>query len=194
MTQNPLTLEQLDSHTRKALGQMLAALGRLPLRSEGEEEALSPEATLALVLLDDVRYHVLSQGWHFNTQEITVTLEEETPEGYRGSVPDNTLAVIKGGPPVRLEEREGEKWLVSVNKVSSSQRVVLALDVAFKDLPTLCAHYVLVKATRRLQDRLMVSPTLHSFGEREEQEAFGLFREWNTQNERPNMLDTMIWR
>ena len=79
----------LSAQERKAIAGMLAALGRLPPGDgfSGEEDApLSPEGRLAAFLLEQTRLATLSQGWHFNTFETTVSLEKGV-----GQAPKNTL-------------------------------------------------------------------------------------------------------
>ena len=184
----------LSTQERKAIAGMLAALGRLPPGDgfSGEEDTpLSPEGRLAAFLLEQTRLIILSQGWHFNTFETTVSLEKGV-----GQAPEHTLAVLRSRPLLRLEETENGQKLVSIKDAPYAEKATteVSIDISFDQLPLPCRRYVEVKATRLLQDRLMTSPTLHAFTERDEMEAYAHLKMWEAEAQAPNMLTTLSMR
>ena len=183
--------KDLTLKERKAIWGMLSALGRIPSpvsETASEESSLSPEERLAAFLLEDTRLMILSQGWHFNAAETTVSLNTNG----EGEVPANTLSLIRSQPMARLQ---GDK-VISVKGPPYAESVLLSLavEISFNRLPNLCLRYVVVKATRLLQDRLMTSPTLHAFTEREEMEAYVHLKMWEAEAQAPNMLTNLSMR
>lgn len=182
----------LSKEERKACEGMLTTLGRLPVERDKTYEAydespLSQEEHLAALLLTDTRRAVLCQGWHFNTAHMTVSLEE----GEADMTYTPILDIISGPPGVSLL---GEK-LVHLQPPHPEEVTVRVLrDVAFKNLPPLFSRYVVIKAGRGLQDRLLISHTLHGFTEREEWEAYGHLKQWEAEHTAPSMLTGLMRR
>ena len=106
------------------------------------------------------------------------------------------LAVLKSAPSLRLEETDNGQKFISIKDTPYAEKatVEVSTDISFDRLPLPCRRYVEVKATRLLQDRLMTSPTLHAFTEREEMEAYVHLKMWEAEAQAPNMLTNLSMR
>ena len=182
----------LSKEERKACEGMLTTLGRLPVPRDSSRDAPpSPEERLAVFLLTEARQDVLCQGWHFNTARITCYLEEDDEGGKSDVCTNNILKLIESPPSVVLR---GDVLHYYGKSFPQELVVVAAVDLEFKDLPLLCNRYVVVRATRNLQDRLRISPMLHAFTERQEAEAYGLLKQWEAEQTSANMLRPLMRR
>ena len=180
----------LSAEERKTIEGMLATLGRLPLPRPPHKDEPSPEEKLAAFLLTEARQEVLCQGWHFNTAHTDCGLDEEGKSDLR-NCNFNILQLLDSPPSVSLQ---GNILCYDAKPIPETVEVLAALDLEFKDLPLLCSRVVVLKASRNLQDRLMVSPTLHAFTERQEVEAYARLKQWEAERTAPNMLRTLITR
>ena len=187
----------ISTEEQKACEGMLAALGKLPVEAENRSrvydshEPVPPEERLAALLLTEARQDVLCQGWHFNTARITCCLKEDDEGGKSDLCTHNILKLLENPPSVVLR---GDVLHYHGKPFPQELVVRAAIDLEFKDLPLLCNRLVVVRATRNLQDRLRVSPTLHAFTERQEAEAYGLLKQWEAEQTCANMLRPLMRR
>ena len=165
---------QTPSSKHEALQVMLSCLGVSPQIME-EEDAPNSEVTLANHILDDVLADVQTQGWAFNReQNFPLTPQEDG----RIVLPPSLLKVEKVHNHPHLRERvikTGKtltKYLYDTERHTFFIKQTVTADVVwrleFEEVPEAYRRYVIVRAARIFQDRVLGSSTLHAFSERDE--------------------------
>jgi hypothetical protein len=171
----------------EAINSMLDAAGESPVSSL-ESSGLADVAE-AKKLLDEQSRLIQSPGWAFNT-EYNYPITPDT-EGLI-SLPTNTLKVdadntywnldvVQRG--LRLYDRKNHTYSFTDTFTGT---FVFLLD--FSELPQAARHYIMVKAARIYQARVLGSDTLHRFSEAEEMEALVAFKDAEGDSGDHNML------
>lgn len=151
----------------QAVNTMLATIGSAPVNSLAG--ANSADVAMALQTLDEVSLSVQSRGWHFNTEED----KELPPDPVTGEIVIGNSVVlcdVDGSWDVdvvvrgtRLYDRKNKTY-VFANTLKA--KVVSALD--WDDLPQAARAYVMIRAARIFQDRVVGSEKHHTFTLRDE--------------------------
>jgi hypothetical protein len=160
----------------EAVNVMMSSIGEAPVSSLSSGLI---DAELAETILGNINREVQSQGWDFNreykyplvpnsiTKEITVPANAMRVDGSE----DTTTEIIT---------QRGTKLY---NKVahnytfSEAVKVNITFLLGFEEIPEVARRYITLRAARVFQDRTIGASDLHSFGQRDEQEALMELRE-----------------
>jgi len=170
-----------------AVNTMLSAIGEAPVSSLSSGLV---EAEIAESILNTIDREVQSMGWHFNTE-----LNKSFAKTVEGEIilPTNILradATLKANAP-NLVQR-GLKMYDRVNHTFVIG-VTVALDIViqliFDDLPEVAKRYIILRATRIFQDRVVGSNTLHTFQEKDEEQALVQLKDFDKAADDHNIFD-----
>jgi len=170
-----------------AVNTMLTAIGEAPVSSLSSGLV---EAEIAESILNTIDREVQSMGWHFNTE-----LNKSFAKTVEGEIilPANILradATLKANAP-NLVQR-GLKMYDRVNHTFVIG-VTVALDIViqliFDDLPEVAKRYIILRATRIFQDRVVGSNTLHTFQEKDEEQALVQLKDFDKAADDHNIFD-----
>ncbi len=166
----------------QAINTMLSAIGEPPVNSLAAQRA---DSLIAQTILDETSRDILSYGWQFNTDE-NVVMTPETNTGFlyiSDSVvrvdiayTDDTVTlevVIRGN---RLYNRLTSSY-VFTEALTTSQVILLDFD----DLPEIAKRYIVIRASRIFQDRVVGSATLHGFEMQDEITALARLTEYENE-------------
>jgi len=170
-----------------AVNIMLSAIGEAPVSSLSSGLI---EAEIAETILDTVDREVQSMGWHFNT-ELNKSFAQDT----NGQIllPADILkadATLVANSPdlvqrgLKMYDRKNHTFNIGVNV---GLDVVVQLE--FADVPEVAKRYMVLRATRIFQDRVVGSATLHGFHEKDENRALMELREFDKSADDDNIFD-----
>jgi hypothetical protein len=170
-----------------AVNTMLSAIGEAPVSSLSSGLI---EAEIAETILDTVDREVQSMGWHFNT-ELNKSFAQDT----NGQIilPADILkadATLVANSPdlvqrgLKMYDRKNHTFNIGVNV---GLDVVVQLE--FNDVPEVAKRYMVLRATRIFQDRVVGSATLHGFHEKDENRALMELREFDKSADDDNIFD-----
>jgi len=178
----------MASTTRlEAINQILAAIGESPVNTLDSGYL---EAVLADNILSEVDKAVQSKGWHFNTEPSKTFAQTISGEIV---LPTNILRVdatlltdsrdlVQRG--LRMYDRVNHTYKINEDVVLD---VVVQLD--WDELPEPAKRYIIDKAARKNQDRVVGSGTLHDFVLIDERESLMLLKEFDEMGEDSNIFD-----
>lgn len=170
-----------------AVNTMLSAIGEAPVSSLSSGLI---EAEIAETILNTVDREVQSMGWHFNTD-----LNKSFAKTVAGEIllPADILradATLKANAPnlvqrgLKMYDRTNHTFIVGTD---------VALDVVvqleFDDLPEVAKRYVVLRATRVFQDRVVGSDTLHGFQKEDENMALMELKDFDKAADDHNIFD-----
>ena len=170
-----------------AVNTMLSAIGEAPVSSLSSGLI---EAEIAETVLDTVDREVQSMGWHFNTE-----LNKSFAQTSAGEIllPADILradATLRANSPnlvqrgLKMYDRTNHTFNIGVD---------VALDVVvqlnFDDVPEVAKRYIVLRATRIFQDRVVGSQTLHEFHQEDENRAFVELRDFDKAADDHNIFD-----
>lgn len=170
-----------------AVNTMLSAIGEAPVSSLSSGLI---EAEIAETILNTVDREVQSMGWHFNT-ELNKSFAQDTS----GQVilPADILkadATLVANSPdlvqrgLKMYDRKNHTFNIGKNV---GLDVVVQLE--FADVPEVAKRYMVLRATRIFQDRVVGSATLHGFHEKDENRALMELREFDKSADDDNIFD-----
>tara|TARA_R110001606_G_scaffold383077_2_gene545204 strand:+ start:195 stop:779 length:585 start_codon:yes stop_codon:yes gene_type:complete len=170
-----------------AVNTMLSSIGEAPVSSLSSGLI---EAEIAESILNTIDREVQSMGWHFNTD-----LNKSFAQDTLGQIilPANILradATLKANGP-NLVQR-GLKMYDRVNHtfvISTDAALDVVLQLLFDDLPEVAKRYIILRATRIFQDRVVGSNTLHDFQEKDEQQALVQLKDFDKAADDHNIFD-----
>lgn len=154
-----------------AINSMLAVIGEAPV-NRVEDTGLI-DAVIARQILNETLRHVQSRGWSWN-RDTSVTLVPTFPLPGEILLPANTLSVDASDPSLRIVQRGTRLW----NRDTQSFRFTEALRVditrllPFEELPQSARHYIMIRASRIFQDRVVGSEKLSGFNAKDETRAW----------------------
>jgi len=170
-----------------AVNTMLSAIGEAPVSSLSSGLI---EAEVAETILNTVDREVQSMGWHFNT-DLNKSFAQ-TPAG-EILLPADILradATLKANSPnlvqrgLKMYDRTNHTFIVGTDVALD---VVVQLD--FDDLPEVAKRYVVLRATRVFQDRVVGSDTLHGFQKEDENMALMELKDFDKAADDHNIFD-----
>ena len=170
-----------------AVNTMLSAIGEAPVSSLSSGLI---EAEIAETILNTVDREVQSMGWHFNT-DLNKSFAQ-TPAG-EILLPADILradATLKANSPnlvqrgLKMYDRTNHTFIVGTD---AALDVVVQLD--FDDLPEVAKRYVVLRATRVFQDRVVGSDTLHGFQKEDENTALMELKDFDKAADDHNIFD-----
>jgi len=170
-----------------AVNTMLSAIGEAPVSSLSSGLI---EAEIAETVLDTVDREVQSMGWNFNTE-----LKKNFAQDSLGQIllPND---ILRADATYQVNSKDlvqrGLKMYDKKNHtfvIGAATELDVVVQLVFDDLPEVAKRYIVLRATRIFQDRVVGSGTLHDFQERDEQAALMLLREFDTDIEDHNIFD-----
>ena len=170
-----------------AVNTMLSSIGEAPVSSLSSGLI---EAEIAESILNTIDREVQSMGWHFNT-ELNKSFAQDT----LGQIllPADILradATLKANAP-NLVQR-GLKMYDRVNHtfvIGTAAALDVVVQLLFDDLPEVAKRYIVLRATRIFQDRVVGSNTLHEFQQRDEAEALVQLKDFDKAADDHNIFD-----
>lgn len=170
-----------------AVNTMLSSIGEAPVSSLSSGLI---EAEIAESILDTIDREVQSMGWHFNT-ELNKSFAQ-TPAG-EILLPADILradATLKANSP-NLVQR-GLKMYDRTNhtfNIGASAALDVVIQLTFADLPEVAKRYIVLRATRIFQDRVVGSNTLHDFQQKDEVAALYQLQDFDKAADDHNIFD-----
>jgi len=170
-----------------AVNTMLSAIGEAPVNSLSSGLV---EAEVAESILDTVDREVQSMGWHFNT-ELNKSYAQDT-NGYIQLGND----VLRADATLKVDSKDlvqrGTRMFDRQNHtfvIGASAALDVVVQLTFNDLPEVCKRYIVMRATRIFQDRVVGSGTLHDFQIRDEERALYELKEFDKSADDHNIFD-----
>ncbi len=170
-----------------AVNTMLSSIGEAPVSSLSSGLI---EAEIAESILNTIDREVQSMGWHFNT-ELNKSFAQ-TPAG-EILLPADILradATLKANAPnlvqrgLKMYDRVNHTFIVGTNAALD-----VVVQLVFDDLPEVAKRYIVLRATRICQDRVVGSNTLHDFQEKDEQQALVQLKDFDKAADDHNIFD-----
>jgi len=170
-----------------AVNTMLSSIGEAPVSSLSSGLI---EAEIAESILDTIDREVQSMGWHFNT-ELNKSFAQ-TPAGeilLPADIP-RADATLKANAPnlvqrgLKMYDRVNHTFIVGTNAALD-----VVVQLVFDDLPEVAKRYIVLRATRIFQDRVVGSNTLHDFQEKDEQQALVQLKDFDKAADDHNIFD-----
>lgn len=161
----------------EAVNVMLTTIGEAPVNTL-TNSAVS-EVGIARSILNETSKEVQSRGWHFNTEKLYPLVPDVN--GYI-NVPLNFVQVdldrsYDGTYDIVLR---GQQLYDRLNRTSIFKTTLYATVIQlfeFTQLPDVVRRYICIRAARKFQDRVVGSPALHGFAERDEVAALVSMKE-----------------
>lgn len=156
----------------EAINTLLSIIGESPVNSADDNGVVT--AVMARQRLTEVSREVQSRGWHWNTDagyKIALTFPDK-----EAKVPANTLAVDTVGASldidvvmrgVRLYDRRNHTYTFD-----KPLFVDIVRFLPFEELPEPARQYIMVRAGRIFQDRVVGSGELNGFNVADENRAW----------------------
>lgn len=167
----PPLLTQLE-----AVNMMLSVIGEAPVNTL--EGAATVDVIQAKSILDQVSREVQTVGWHFNT-------EKEYP-----LLPDINKEINLAANMVQVDVdkcfgdidvvQRGTKLYDKKNhtfQFNDTLKAEVIFLFTFEDLPQVARQFIVIRAARIFQDRMVGSDTLHGFTQEDEKKALADLKE-----------------
>ncbi|MGO7451845.1 MULTISPECIES: hypothetical protein [Rhizobium] len=156
----------------EAINLMLSVIGESPVNTV--EDTGLVDAVVARQILIQSSRDVQLVGWHWNT-EIDYPIAASFPEGEL-TLPPNTLKVDTAGADAGLDlVQRGNRLYDRKNHTFNVGRTVyveIVLLLPFDQLPEAARSYIVMRAARQFQERMVGSETIWQFNSRDELRAW----------------------
>ncbi|WP_197729914.1 hypothetical protein [Rhizobium ruizarguesonis] len=156
----------------EAINLMLSVIGESPVNTV--EDTGLVDAVVARQILIQSSRDVQLVGWHWNT-EIDYPVAASFPEGEL-TLPPNTLKVDTAGADASLDlVQRGNRLYDRKNHTFNVGRTVyveIVLLLPFDQLPEAARSYIVMRAARQFQERMVGSETIWQFNSRDELRAW----------------------
>ncbi|SCW77057.1 hypothetical protein SAMN02927900_04759 [Rhizobium mongolense subsp. loessense] len=172
----------------EAINLMLSVIGESPVNTV--EDTGVVDAVVARQILIQSSRDVQLVGWHWNT-EIDYPIAASFPEGEL-LLPPNTLKVDTSGPDASIDlVQRGNRLYDRKNHTFSVGRTVyveIVLLLPFDQLPEAARSYIVMRAARQFQERMVGSEVIWQFNSRDELKAWA-----NLQSTEAETLDLNVF-
>lgn len=146
------------------------------------------DAQMASDLVDETSRSVQGTGWHWNREKHTLSPNVNS----QIILPANTLRVdtIDDSKSTDVVQRGGKLYDIenSTFTFTKDLKVEIYVQLAFEDLPFAAKQFITMRAARLLQQRLLGSETLYKFSAQDEQRAWTVLMQEETETADGNML------
>jgi hypothetical protein len=159
----------------EAVNVMLSVIGEAPVNTL--EGAATVDVIQAKAILSQVSREVQSVGWHFNTEREYPLLPDVNGEIILAS--NMVLVDADTEPDVDVAQR-GNKLYDRKNHTFQFKKTLKAEVIyllGFEDLPQVARQFIVIRAARIFQDRMVGSDTLHGFSAEDEKKALADLKE-----------------
>ena len=151
-------------------------------------EGAAIDATMASDLIDETSRSVQSMGWHWNREKYTLSPDTS---GYL-NLPVNVLRVDSVDKSVSTDVvQRGLKLYDVYNSTyvfTTTCAVEMYVQLDFTELPFSAKQFITMRSARLLQQRLLGSETLFKFDTQDEQRAWLILMQEETDVSDANML------
>jgi hypothetical protein len=159
----------------EAVNVMLSVIGEAPVNTL--EGAATVDVIQAKAVLQQVSREVQSVGWHFNTEKDYPLLPDVNGNIILAANMVFVDADTEPGVDVaqrgnKLYDRKGHTF-----KFQNAIKAEVIYLLAFEDLPQVARQFVVIRAARIFQDRMVGSETLHGYTEADEKKAWADLKE-----------------
>lgn len=154
----------------EAVNSMLGHIGESPVNSISDTSALPISAATALTVLEEVSRAVQTEGWHFNS-ELNVTISPAVDGTI--TLSDDILEIDTIDPTIDIVQRGLSLFNRSENTTvfSKDLKVNLTRLLDWTSLPEAARRYIVLRASRVFQGRIVGSRELESLIARDEYNA-----------------------
>lgn len=171
----------------EAVNVMLSGIGETPVNSF---EEVTADVSVARAVLSEVSKAVQLDGYQWNTEDNYPLVPDAKgritvhPSIVRVAFrePDDRELTMRGR---RVYDRSNHTYAFSAHTII---RVTATLLLPFEDLPEAARRYVMIRALRVFQERVVGSDTLSQFQQVDEARARALMLMEERKQDRPNML------
>ena len=160
----------------EAVNTMLSVVGSPPVNSLSDEKPL--HVTMAEQILDETIRETQALGWNFNT----LRRVRHTPDASKRIVLDsNVIWAVDETRSTNLSARGRYLFDLTGNTFDFESAVSLTLRVCldWDELPEPARRYIIIRAGRVFQQRLVGSVKLDGFSARDEEQALGALRQFD---------------
>ncbi len=151
-------------------------------------EGAAIDATMASDLIDETSRSVQSMGWHWNREKYTLSPDTS---GYL-NLPVNVLRVDSVDKSISTDVvQRGLKLYDVYNSTyvfTTTCAVEMYVQLDFTELPFSAKQFITMRSARLLQQRLLGSETLFKFDMQDEQRAWLILMQEETDVSDANML------
>ena len=172
----------------EAVNIMLSTIGETPINSF---EEVTSDVAIARNTLTEVSKATQLEGWSWNMED-NVVLKPDLKTGYIRVNPDVVRVHFPEPQESMYTIRGGYLYdLVNHTKVFASDftlTVSVTVFLNFNDLPESCRRYVIIRASRVFQERVVGSDTLSKFTATDEARARAVMLGEERRTDRPNLL------
>jgi hypothetical protein len=166
---------------------MLTAIGEIPVSSI--TAATTNDVSIAISILESTSREVQSRGWFYNT-DLNYTLLPNNSNQI--DLPANTLRVeLEGSSRSKNYVERNRKLYDRYNNtftITDTVKVTIVFYLEFENIPEVARQYIVIRAARIFQDRMLVSSELHKFHELDELQAYMALKEAEGDIGRHNIL------
>ena len=163
-----------------AVNTMLSVIGEAPVNTLAATSQTA-DVILAQNLLDEVSREVQAAGWNFNRE----TEVELSPANNNIILPTNTGRVDVEPAHAKNKHyiQRGTKLYNKTDKtfvIEQTMKCTIVYMLDWDDLPETARQYVMIRAARKFQDRVVGSDKHHSFTQVDEFQALVALRDAET--------------
>lgn len=174
----------------EAVNTMLSAIGESPVSSLSND-ARNVDVIIAQRILNEVLKEVQALGWNFNT-EVGVSLP--TTSDNTIPIPTNAARVnVATGDAGGVAYTQRGEFLYDLTNhtytIPTPPKVILIIMLDWVYLPEFARNYIMIRAARRFQDRVVGSEKHHTFNQQDEFVALTLMREAEASGGQYNIFD-----
>jgi hypothetical protein len=165
----------------EAVNTLLSVIGEAPVNTIDASSQTS-DVIIAKKLLTEVSREVQVSGWHFN-REYEVSLVPDTSSNI--NLPTNTGSIDV--EPENSSQKDyiqrGDKLYNKTDKtytITDTLKCTITYMLSWDDLPQTARNYIMIRAARKFQDRVVGSEKHHGFSMMDEYHALVGLRENET--------------
>jgi hypothetical protein len=145
---------------------------------------------VAQQVLREISIQVQEEGWHFNTEENVRLIPDLVNQNI--TLPANCIQCDSTGKDADRDVTvRGNRLYDKTNKTftfDNSIEVDMIILLEFNDMPQAARHYVMIRAARVFQERVIGSQTLGSFTEKDETRARAALERMESGTANHNMM------
>ena len=177
----------------EAINTMMSAIGEAPVNTL-DASSQTQDVIMAKSILDEVSREVQSAGWHFN-REYEVSLSPNTSNEILLSENVARVDVEPANANTTQYIQRGQKIYNKTDKtftIPDALKCTVIYLLEWTDMPQAARQYIMIRAARKFQDRVVGSGKHHDFNQMDEYQALVTLREAESDNaDTPSSITTM---
>ena len=160
-----------------AVNTMLSVIGEAPVNTL-DASSQTTDVAMAKSMLDEVSREVQAHGWHFN-REYEVSLIPDASNNI--AIPSNAARIDVEPADSRTKQyvQRGDKLYNKTDQtftITAAKKCTITYMLDWDDLPETARQYIMIRAARKYQDRVVGSEKHHVFSGRDEMSALAALR------------------